>query len=51
MSSFGKTRHLMVADFAIVIADIDSLSAELEDNGLVWSEIGDRWFYFFFENR
>ena len=35
MSSFGKTWQLMVADFAIVIADIDFLSAELEGKGLV----------------
>ena len=51
MSSFGKTRQLMAVDFAIVIADIDSLSAELEGKGLVWSDVGDRWFYFFFRNR
>ena len=35
VSSFGKTRQLMVVDFAIVIADIDFLSAELEGKGLV----------------
>ena len=51
MSSFGKTRQLTVADFAIAIEDIDFLSAELKGKGLVWSELGDRWFYFFFGNR
>ena len=45
MSSFGKTRQLMVVDFAIAIADVDFPSADLEGKGLVWSELGDRWFY------
>ena len=51
MISFGKTRQLMVVDFANAIADIDFLSAELEGKGLVWGELGDRWFYCFFRNR
>ena len=36
---------------ANTIVDIDFLSSELEGKGLVWSELGDRWFYFFFGNR
>ena len=35
MSSFGKTRQLRVVDFAIAIADIYFLSAELKGKGLV----------------